>query len=65
MTSSLKYTVLAALFAALTAVGGYIAIPIGAGTYCTFQFIYHDGRSSAQAEMGRLKYRYISVSAVL
>ena len=29
MTSSLKYTVLAALFAALTAVGGYIAIPIG------------------------------------
>lgn len=26
---SLKYTVLAALFAALTAVGGYIAVPIG------------------------------------
>ena len=28
-STSLKYTVLAALFAALTAVGGYIAVPIG------------------------------------
>ena len=28
-TVSLKYTVFAALFAALTAVGGYIAVPIG------------------------------------